>query len=275
MLDAATGQATRDSPGEVRVAVVTNAGSERAGNEDACGVHVEAPNHVLVAIADGVSGYEGGEIASRTAVDVTLRTYRESPAGWGPAKRLFRAAQEANIQIHDRALVVTELRGMSTTLTAVALDGGAAHAVHVGDSRLYLVRDGQITQKTKDHTVAARRRRMGMVSAEAAKNHPAKSTLTRSLGIELIAAIDRITFQVAEGDVLLVCSDGAYNVLNDDELREGVNANDVDAACQGLIDAALKRGAPDNLTVGLLHVTGATGQAASGWSGRLTRWLGG
>src|SRR5579872_6157008 len=112
----------------VRFSTLSDRGTHRPDNEDSCGSHVETGTHVVVAVADGVSGGEGGEVASRTAIEVTLRAYRESTAEWGPAKRLYRAAQEANIEIHDRALVVTELRGMSTTLTAVAIDGGTAYA---------------------------------------------------------------------------------------------------------------------------------------------------
>ncbi len=255
------------------VAMLSDPGTERRDNEDACGSHAESSTHVVVAVADGVSGEEGGEIASRTAIDVTLRAYRESPASWGPAKKLFRAAQDANIEIHDRALVVTELRGMSTTLTAVVVDGATAHAVHVGDSRLYLIRGGRHVQKTKDHTVAAGRMRMGVVSAERAKSHPGRSTLTRSLGRELIAAIDRITFAVLDGDILLLCSDGLYNVLSDEEILQGALRSEPAGACQDLVGAANARGAPDNVTVAIMHVRGSSGSAPTpGWRGLLGRW---
>lgn len=254
-------------------AMLSDPGTERRDNEDACGSHVESQTHVLIAVADGVSGEEGGEIASQTAIDVTLRAYRESPRSWGPAKRLFRAAQDANIEIHDRALVVTELRGMSTTLTALVVEGANAHAAHVGDSRLYLIRDGRCTQKTKDHTVAAGRMRMGVVSAERAKHHPGRSTLTRSLGRELIAAIDRITFAVQDRDILLLCSDGLYNVLGDEELMRAAQGAEPAVACHELVGAAKAKGAPDNVTVGIVHVRGVSSVAPpSGWRGLLGRW---
>ena len=193
---------------------------------------------MLVAVADGVSGEEGGEIASRTAIDVTLRAYKDSPAAWGALRRLYRAAQQANIEIHDRALVVTELRRMSTTLTAIVVEGGMVHAAHVGDSRLYLIRGGTIVQKTKDHTVAGERRRVGLISAERAKAHPDRSVLTRSLGRELIAAVDRLSFPVGGGDTLVVCSDGLYNVLEDDEVRDAATVDDPD---EGLPRARRRR----------------------------------
>src|SRR5215469_16673226 len=122
------------------LAVLSDVGTERPDNEDACGHHIESGDTALFAVADGIGGYEGGEIASRMAVDITLQAYRESPAAWGPAKRLRRAVQRANIEIHNRAIIVPELRRMGTTLTAVVVDSGKLTAAHVGDCRLYLIR---------------------------------------------------------------------------------------------------------------------------------------
>ncbi len=259
----------------VRFATLSDSGTARGNNEDACGVYVQDSTHVLVAVADGVSGEEGGEIASRTAVDVTLRAYAESAAKWGAPKRLYRAAQQANIEIYDRAIVVTELRRMSTTLTAIVVEEGMVHAAHVGDSRLYLIREGAIVQRTKDHTVTGEKRRMGLMSAERAKEHVDRSVLTRSLGRELIAAVDRITFPIGSGDVLLVCSDGLYNVLEDEELRDLSGGKDPEAACSDLIRAANARGTPDNLTVAVVQITGQPPEGSpQGLVGKLAKLLG-
>jgi protein phosphatase len=212
---------------------------------------------VLVAVADGVGGEEGGEIASDTAIEVTVRAYRESPVTWGPLKRLYRAAQQANIEIHDRALVVTELRGMATTLTAVVVEGGMVHAAHVGDSRLYLVRDGVITQKTKDHVVSGER-----------------SVLTRCLGKELIAAVDRLSFPVAAGDTLVLCSDGLYNVIGDAGVGQAAAIDEPGDACNALVDGANARGTPDNLTAAVLKITGLPPvNQAPGLRGLLAKWM--
>ena len=259
---------------QVPFAISTDTGTERQHNEDACGSYCEGPTHLVLAVADGVSGEEGGEIASRTAVDVTLRAYRESPPEWGPGKRIYRAAQQANIEIHDRAMVVPELRRMSTTLTAIVIDAGMLYAAHVGDSRLYLIRDGSISQKTKDHTVAGDRRRMGLLSARAAQEHPERSILTRSLGRELIAALDRISLPLVRGDLLLVCTDGLYNVLADDELREAASGKDVAAACASLLELANARGTYDNLTAGVVHAIEGASEKRSRWRESIGRILG-
>ncbi len=261
--------------GTVSFAMLSDQGTERENNEDACGSCVESASSVLVVVADGVSGSEGGEVASQTAVDVTIRAYRESPPAWGPAKRVHRAVQQANIEIHDRALVVADLRRMATTVTAVVACNGIVHAAHVGDTRLYLVRDGTIIQKSQDHTVVAERVRIGMLRAKRAKDHPDRSILTRSVGPELIAAIDRISFPLVKDDVLLVCTDGLYNVLADEELRDGVVRAEPVAACRALIDEANSRSTADNLTVAVLRVLTETPEAPPPrWRAALDRLLG-
>jgi PPM family protein phosphatase len=274
---AARSEASRDEARDagardVIVATLSDRGTERPHNEDACGLYVESARCVVAVVADGVSGHEGGEVASRTAVDVTLRTFRESPVAWAPMKRIHRAAQQANIEIHDRAMVVPELRRMSTTLTAVVISDGVLYAAHVGDSRLYLMRDGGIVQKTKDHTVAADRSRMGLSMRP--PGHPDRSTLTRSLGTDLIAAIDRISFSLAKGDVIVACTDGLHNVLGDEELRGYVSGREPERACEAVIAAANARGTGDNVTIAVMQILTEPPAIKNGWRAVLGRFLG-
>ena len=258
------------------VAALSDVGTERAGNEDSCGVLLEGAACAVVVVADGVSSAPGGEVASQMAVDVLLRAYREAPASQHAGVRLYRAVQQANIEIHDRGIAVPELRGMATTLTAVALEDGDLTAVHVGDSRLYLVRDGELAQLTKDHTAAAEKVRYGLLSAERARTHPDRSVLTRSVGRELIVSRDQLTRRLAQGDVLVLCSDGLYNVLADDELEALVRGRDAAEAATALIAAANARGTPDNLTAAVVRVTGPVPEQppAAGLAGALRRLLG-
>ncbi|HTQ06544.1 MAG TPA: protein phosphatase 2C domain-containing protein [Polyangiaceae bacterium] len=245
----------------VEISALTHAGTERARNEDHCAALIDAQGTALGIVADGVSGQNAAEQASRLAVEAALRSYAEQPWRTAAGKRLYRAAQSANIAVHDLALTVPELRGMATTFTAVAVAGGELAAVHVGDTRLYLVHDGRIRQLTKDHTVAAERHRLGLVRRDKLRTHPQRSTLTRSLGRELIAAVDRITAPVVAGDVVLVCSDGLYNVLEDDEIVPLVTTS-AERACRALIDTANARGTPDNLTVAVVRVVRSVEHAA-------------
>jgi PPM family protein phosphatase len=229
------------------MAALTDPGTEREHNEDFCAC---APEAGLVAVADGVSGALGGETASRMAVEATLRAFREQPASVPAGRRLARAAQQANIEVHERSLFVPELRGMSTTLTAAAIDCGHLYAVHVGDSRLYLMRKDVLSQLSKDHTAAAEHVRLR------GPGDPS-CILTRSLGRELICALDRFSMPVQQDDVLLLCSDGLHRVLADAELEEALRDADVGGACKRLIETANARGAADNLTAAVIRITGA------------------
>jgi protein phosphatase len=259
----------------LEVAAVSDVGTQRAHNEDFCITYLEQPGCAIAAVADGVSGDEGGEVASQTALEALLSAYREDDARQPAGQRLYRAAQNANIAVYDRASVVPELRGMSTTLTAVAVDRGELTCVHVGDSRLYLLSGGSITQLTKDHTIAAERERMGLISAERARTHPDRSVLTRCVGRELIVNRDRLLRRVLQGDALLLCSDGLYNVLSDEEILSAAYGLPPEPACRRLIDAANARGTPDNVTAAVIRVVGETPAAPPepGLRGRIRRLL--
>jgi serine/threonine protein phosphatase PrpC len=253
------------------LALLSDVGTTRPDNEDSCGHFIESPDSVVFAVADGVGGYEGGEIASRMAIDITLEAYRESPPEWGAAKRLYRAITRANIGIHDKALTVPELSRMATTMTAVAVEKGMLAAVHIGDCRLHLIRHSQISVVTKDHTMIGERVRMGMMTEANARIHPDRGMLLRSLGRELIASIDRITLPLMERDRLILCSDGLYNVLDAKELESISRDVDAATACRKLVDAANNRGTADNLTCAVFRMTSHTGHTAStgGWRDRL------
>jgi protein phosphatase len=160
---------------------------------------------------------------------------------------LRRAFHAANLDIYNKAITIPELRGMATTLTATALVGAALVAAHVGDTRLYLLRQGKLTQLTKDHTWVAEQVQYGVISAEQARKHPRRSTLTRCLGRELIVGVDLLTLEARRGDVLLQCSDGLHVVIEDGEMIPLLTKGP-EAACQELIALARLRGAPDNVS---------------------------
>lgn len=244
------------------IALLSDVGTNRESNEDSCGHLVESADTVVFLVADGIGGYEGGEVASALAVEVTLNAYRESPTIWGPGKRLYRAVQRANIEIHDRALTVPELRRMGTTLTAVVVSNGLLQVAHVGDCRLYLIRRGRISQLTKDHTAVQERVRMGLMTAARARNHPERSALTRSLGHELIVSVDRITLGLEQEDRLLICSDGLHGVLEDAELERAIRGQAAVEACRHLINMANERGTADNLTAAIFTQKGPTANVA-------------
>ncbi|HTP24552.1 MAG TPA: protein phosphatase 2C domain-containing protein [Anaeromyxobacteraceae bacterium] len=259
----------------VEVAALSDVGTGREHNEDCCGTVAEGGDRAIAAVADGVSSSAGGEVASQMAIEVLLRAYREESPDHDPGHRLYRAVQQANIEVYDRAIAVPELCGMATTLTAVCVHRGELTAVHVGDSRLYLVRAGQIVQLTKDHTVAAEKARYGLISQERARTHEDRCVLTRSVGRELIVNRDRTARRLAQGDALLLCSDGLYNVLRDDEMADLLGGLDAMSSCRALIAAANQRGTPDNVTAAVIRLVGATpeGDSSNGVGARLRRFF--
>ncbi len=248
-------------------------GPGREHNEDSCGSFAENDACVLVGVADGVSSSPGGEVASQMAIEIVARAFREESPALAAGQRLYRAVQQANIEIYDRSIAVPELCGMCTTLTFGVVDRGELTAVHVGDSRLYLVRNGEVTQLTKDHTVAAGKARIGLMSKQRALMDAERCMLTRSVGRELIVARDRLTRPLARGDVLVLCSDGLYTAVGDDELGALVAGRDAQSACRALLEAAKEHGAYDDATVAVLRAVGPTPERPLGQPGGIAAAL--
>ncbi|HWZ88245.1 MAG TPA: PP2C family serine/threonine-protein phosphatase [Polyangiaceae bacterium] len=267
---------TLGPPNELfEIASRSHPGLVREANEDHCATFFAEDCAGLV-VADGVSGFNGAETASRLAVEVTLEAFLDAEKSLPLSKRLHRAVQRANIAVHDLALVVPELRGMATTLTAVLLAQGELCAAHIGDCRLYLARAGRLLQLTKDHTVAAQQLRLRLLSKTRARRHPGWSTLTRSLGRELIARVDQFSAPILAGDLLMLCSDGVHGLLDDAELLAACGDRSAEGACEALISAAHERGSPDNVTAAVARVSGtaSTPPDGQGLLGRLNRTFG-
>lgn len=167
---------------------------------------------------------------------------------------LARAVQRANLDLHAYASANPESFGMGTTLTFVLLDDPIALIGHVGDSRAYLIRDGAITQLTRDHSWVADRLRQGLLSPEEAKRHGWRNVLTNALGPNPTVTLELSHLHVAPGDRLLVCSDGLSGVLGDAALLEAATLSPAEAAVEALIGRAKARGSPDNITAALLVV---------------------
>ena len=241
-------------PFEIEVATLSDAGTERGHNEDHCGKFVKSADSAIIAVADGMATFEGGELASQRAVTALLRSFREPAPGLFQSQRLVRAARIANYEVYDMAVVVPQLRGVSTTLTAASITEGAMAAAHVGNSRLYLIRDGYINQLSKDHTVGAE------AEAETDTQTLLKGSeaLTRSLGRELLVPIDLFEIDLLQGDMVVLCTDGLNRVLEDLEIASIAKGLDAATACRRLIDHANELGTLDNLTVAVARVVGPT-----------------
>jgi serine/threonine protein phosphatase PrpC len=230
----------------------TDVGRARSGNEDSyfCG-------RTVFAVADGLGGHQGGEVASAAAVEPLAALDGREFAGPGEAAEALAAAiREGNAAILDRAAGDPGLWGMGTTVTAAALAAERhLQLAHVGDSRAYLLRDGSLAQLTTDHTVVGELVRRGRLTPEQAAVHPERSILTRAVGLDPRVPVDTPDpLELHDGDQVLLCSDGLTEAVDDDRIAELLSAAaDGDAACRSLIDAANAAGGPDNITVVLLR----------------------
>jgi len=227
--------------------VRTDVGRQRRGNEDSSYAH--APVFV---VADGMGGAQAGEVASQMVVE----SFAEGlPQEGSPEERLSVVVQRANRDIHARSRKEAESAGMGTTVTAAYLDEDSVALAHVGDSRAYLLRDGELARLTEDHSLVEELLRGGKLTEEEALEHPQRSVITRALGIEPIVEIDTWTYPLRPGDVVLLCSDGLTSMISEQQVQEVlVQAPDLDTAADRLIDAANEAGGRDNITVVLFRV---------------------
>jgi protein phosphatase len=228
----------------------SDVGQVRAGNEDSL-----LMLGTVFAVADGMGGHRGGEVASATALGPLAgldgRSFDDAQAA---LDALSEAAVAANAEVSRRSRTEPELEGMGTTLTAVLVDGDDAHLVHVGDSRAYLLREGVLVQLTDDHTLVQALIDQGRITRDEASEHPHRSVITRASGVGSDVEVDRVSITLADGDVLLLCSDGLTGVVDDDEIAAIITEHGAHAAVDELIARANAAGGPDNITVLTLAV---------------------
>jgi len=228
-----------------RSAGLTDTGRRRRRNEDS---YVHEPP--IFAIADGMGGAQAGEVASRLAAAVLEEANGEKLTG---EARVAELIQEANRRVFQRSNEDAAVSGMGTTMTVALVDdvAGTVAIGHVGDSRAYLVRAGELEQLTDDHTLVNELLKSGRLSPEEAVVHPQRSVITRALGTEPDVDVDTFTVETQPGDVFLLCSDGLSSMISDVEIlglvRSG--AGDLEAALRGLVQAANTSGGDDNITV--------------------------
>jgi len=243
---------------------LTHVGRQRQHNEDAFLVEGDAG---LFLVADGMGGHAAGEIASRIAVDsiteFILHT-KEDDGTWPHAydehykrstNRLMAAVRMANTRVLEAMRKDARLRGMGTTVVACLADDATVSVAHVGDSRAYMVREGQLSRITNDHSWVFEQVQAGMLTEAEAEKHPLRNVITRALGGALQVTPDASEIEAKPGDVFLLCSDGLTGMVPESEIQRIVTASggDLAKACQELIDAANERGGLDNVTAVLVE----------------------
>jgi serine/threonine protein phosphatase PrpC len=227
---------------------LTDTGRQRRANEDS--FFARKP---LFVVADGMGGAQAGEIASGIAVSVFERGLPDGPGS--PEQRLVGMVGDANEQIHDLSVADPEHAGMGTTLTALYVGEEDVAVAHVGDSRLYVWRDGELRKLTRDHSLVEELVEEGRLTPEEADEHPQRSIITRALGPEHNVQVDSQTFSARDGDVFLVCSDGLTSMVSEAHIAQRLAAGmPLAEAARTLVADANEAGGRDNITVVLVRV---------------------
>ena len=246
----------------IEAASLTDVGCHRENNEDNY-LYWEPESDAefarvgrLAVVADGMGGAEGGQFASRIAVETVQAVYAGSNDG-DPQARLIDGLRNANFAVQKKALETPGLHGMGTTLTACSLIGDRLTFAHVGDSRLFLIRDGAAQQLTRDHSLVARLVEAGTIRPEDAESHPQKHVLTAAIGVMEDVQPDYPSEPVLlqKGDTLVLCTDGLWGQVSGAEIAQVIKGKGLDTAAKALVSLAKERGGPDNITLQILKLT--------------------
>jgi serine/threonine protein phosphatase PrpC len=249
----------------VRFSGGTNVGRKREINEDS--IHVPVDQRLAI-VADGMGGHSSGEVASRLAVDIVVdyfqQTAEQQTLTWpfkvdrdirADVNRMIVGVKLANVEIWERAQRESRMKGMGTTFVGCYFLDDAIIVAHVGDSRCYRLRAGELTQLTEDHSLINDYIRMKRMTAEEAENWPHKNVVVRALGMKEAVQVDIQTEQPRIGDCYILCSDGLSGMITDDTIAHVVQQErDLDRACERLIDLANENGGVDNISVVLARV---------------------
>ena len=249
--------------GNVRVVVQSDLGNIRLNNEDMGMFYRIADENILkekgylLIVADGMGGHKAGEVASRMATEIISQEYFKKNANGSIEKNLFKAFELANKQIYDMSSSNAAYHGMGTTCTAIVVADQTVYYAHVGDSRAYFFKKDVITRITEDHTYVQELVKKGDITAKEAETHPKRNILTNAMGTKPSLRIDTGKFKISfeKGDRLLLCSDGLYDYLKDEELAQILKTKSLQEAAEYMIIEAKRRGGHDNITVVLAEKT--------------------
>ena len=269
------GKATGRGRTQIKLGSLTHVGMVRSSNQDAyCAVlapNAPAGTDALLAVADGMGGHKAGEVASTLAIHELKKRLSEefgkketsSTDEQQRATVLGDVIQQVNAEVH-RAAANPETQGMGTTLTAAVVSGATLTLGHVGDSRAYLWRGGQMHQISQDHSWVAEEVAKGALPAEALRSHPQINILTRAIGTAPKVEVDLKMTVLQEGDVLLLCSDGLHGLVDEDEMAKTLAEQPLDSAAKTMVERANALGGNDNITVVLARMDKPTDEDVEG-----------
>ena len=231
----------------------THQGLVRSSNQDSFAFGDFSSESCWAVVCDGMGGANGGNIASQSAVKIAAENlclhFREEMTDNSIKNLLQTVAAQANYSVYSKAQVDDALSGMGTTIAAVVVSHKKAHIVHIGDSRVYLISGGEINQITKDHSIVQMMLDNGQITPEQAKEHPRKHIITRAIGVEETVQPDYDEVDLSPESILLLCTDGLTNFVEDDEILTLINQSGFEGVAVQLIELANQNGGGDNITV--------------------------
>ena len=240
-------KAEENLPAGILSAFRTDVGKVRANNQDA---PIVSEKLRLYGVADGMGGHKGGEVASTSARDDLLRELEgKTPS----VAALSGAIEEVNRQIYHQQEHDDALTGMGTTLSVLWMSDNFVYIGHVGDSRVYLLRDGEFKQMTLDHSLVEQLVREGVLTEEEAQNHPMRNIITRAIGTDESVEVDVVVEERRKGDLWLACSDGLHGLVDDRQMRDALRQYAPEKAADVLLKAALDAGGRDNVSLVIVH----------------------
>lgn len=240
-------KAEENLPAGILSAFRTDVGKVRANNQDA---PIVSEKLRVYGVADGMGGHKGGEVASTSARDDLLRELEgKTPS----VAALSSAIEEVNRQIYHQQEHDDALTGMGTTLSVLWMSDNFVYIGHVGDSRVYLLRDGEFKQMTLDHSLVEQLVREGVLTEEEAQNHPMRNIITRAIGTDESVEVDVVVEERRKGDLWLACSDGLHGLVDDRQMRDALRQYAPEKAADVLLKAALDAGGRDNVTLVIVH----------------------
>lgn len=237
---------------------VTDVGLKRQNNQDFIFSSVEKDLPLFI-LADGMGGHNAGEVASESCVDIIKEEFSSNRDKLNSEKNLIniikKSIKKANENIYNKSLEIDKLKGMGTTLTLAYILKGKIYIGHVGDSRAYFVDEETIKQITEDHSLVNQLVKSGSISKEQAKTHPKRNVITKALGAEIDVEMDIYTLEYRKDDILMICSDGLTNMLNDREIFDIIHRVDIENSTDVLIKEAKKNGGLDNISIIIVKFT--------------------
>ncbi|MEG1027099.1 MAG: Stp1/IreP family PP2C-type Ser/Thr phosphatase [Oscillospiraceae bacterium] len=236
---------------------MTDTGLKRSMNQDVFYAHKFSDDVGFVIVCDGMGGENAGNVASAMACDIVSKNIIEKEKqilnGENIDQIIVDAISKANVLIYKKAIEEATYKGMGTTLVLALIVNSIAYIAHIGDSRVYHYKNGNLNQITKDHSRVQELLEQGKINKEEMAVHPEKNVITRAVGVYLTVDIDYITLQIENGSKILLCTDGLTNMLDDAEIEKCLKKSSAQAICEKLIELANKNGGIDNITIAIME----------------------